>query len=58
MPQRGGSTTTATAIDLFSWATGPRTSICGTHDHADHAESFEYANNGGRKYLFHNRDGT
>ena len=41
-------------------ATGPRTSISGICKTTRiMPESFEYANNGGRKYMFHNRgDGT
>ena len=41
-------------------ATGPRTWISGSSQTTRiMPESFEYANNGGRKYLFHNRgDGT
>ena len=47
-------------LDLFLPATGRRTSISGTsRPRKIMPESFEYAENGGRKYLFHNRgDGT
>ena len=56
-----GSTTTATASSTCSSpATGATTSTCGTCPTTKiMPESFEYANNGGRKYLLHNNgDGT
>jgi len=31
--------------------------ICGIENHQDHAGEYEYAANGGRKYLFHNLGG-
>ena len=59
--RRSGSTTTATAGSICSSpATGRRTSTSGTSKTTRiMPESFEYADNGGRKYLFRNRgDGT
>ena len=56
-----GSTTTATAGSICSSpATGPTTSISGSSTTTRiMPESFEYATNGGRKYLLRNRgDGT
>ena len=54
---RSGSTTTATAGSICSSpATRPRRSTSGISKTTRiMPESFEYANNGGRKYLFHNR---
>ena len=59
--RRSGSTTTATAGSICSSpATRPRrVDLWKLDDTRIMPESFEYANNGGRKYLFHNLgDGT